>query len=43
MSDLDKILMDHQAIIDAWYAEWRKQTKTRIDDLWARKAQGKPE
>jgi hypothetical protein len=38
MTDLDKLLMDHQAIIDAWYAEWRKNMNARIDAFWARKS-----
>lgn len=34
---LAKLIAEHQAIIDAWYAKWLAEHKARVDDFWARK------
>ncbi len=33
----EKLLADHQAIIDAWYEKWLRQQKARIDAVFAKK------
>lgn len=32
-----KLLEDHQAIIDAWFDEWLRREKDRIDGWWLKK------
>jgi hypothetical protein len=35
--DVDRLLREHQAIIDAWYENWLRQQKLRVEELFARK------
>lgn len=37
LTELDRLLTAHQAIIDAWYAEWLSKMKARNNALWARR------
>lgn len=37
MTDTEKLLAAHQAIIDAWFAKWLAEHKARVDALFARK------
>ena len=33
----EELLAAHQAIIDAWYANWHEQQKRRMDEVFARR------
>jgi hypothetical protein len=37
LTGIDKLLTDHQAIIDAWYAEWLAKVKAHTHAVWARR------
>jgi hypothetical protein len=37
LTGIDKLLTDHQAIIDAWYADWLAKVKAHANAVWARR------
>lgn len=37
MTDLEKLLAEHQAIIDAWFAKWQAEQKARIEAVFAKR------
>jgi hypothetical protein len=36
-TEYEKLLADHQAIIDAWYAKWLAEQKARIAAVFAKR------
>jgi hypothetical protein len=37
VTDIEKLLAQHQAIIDAYYAKWLADQRKHIYDFWRRK------
>ena len=43
LAELDRLLTAHQAIIDAWYADWLAAQKALSDALWAKRDRAQSE